>query len=418
MRAKGSANLARLLNEYVTSAKQGSAPPPEVLLARCLEHEREELRIMLIGAEALLEDGWVYHVSPKTVEGTISAIHRVRYRKQRVREAEARLGALPDFSGSDLIEPLSAVLEFPPELVEQARAAQLQTQGSPSRATTVWNRARGALGAQSRRLLDRQREAVLERGMDEEASRLLERYDLCRAPVDLEKLARQLGIVVRDVLLDEGVDGCLLADDDCGVILLNRRIENSRRRRFTLAHEIAHFIRHRKHRFFRDKLSELGVDADKQEEKEANILAAMLLMPKELIPPEYAQDRPTLAHADDLVARFEVSLLAVLRRMVRMSHSACALVALQEGQIRWSVESDYFDYFIPAHRSPHPDTAVGILMRDKSADRAVMEHRMVVPLSAWVATEPREGDEEEEQQLAEESRCFPGGYTYTILTAL
>jgi len=106
------------------------------------------------------------------------------------------------------------------------------------------------------------------------------------APVKLGAIASDLGITVVVSDLPLAVSGMLILDKEnrkTWTIKVNRH-EHRNRQRFTIAHEIAHFVLHRDvignelvdDTFYRSGLSE-------RREFEANALAAEILMPWHLI---------------------------------------------------------------------------------------------------------------------------------------
>src|SRR2546428_14150606 len=115
---------------------------------------------------------------------------------------------------------------------------------------------------------------------EEIAAKIVQRQ--AKAPVDVVGLARDIGINVWEADLGPAVSGKLLKDDINGgaagySILVNGR-EPYLRRRFTVAHEVAHYILHREmvrklvslteDTFYRD------VGLNSWQEMEANRLAA------------------------------------------------------------------------------------------------------------------------------------------------
>ncbi|AWB06681.1 ImmA/IrrE family metallo-endopeptidase (plasmid) [Azospirillum humicireducens] len=103
-------------------------------------------------------------------------------------------------------------------------------------------------------------------------------------PVKVGTLARDLGIEVKETDLPDNVSGTLTREDtDKWVIRVNRR-HSKTRQRFTVAHEVAHFLLHRNQigngltddTFYRSDLSDTR-------EREANRLAADILMPWPLV---------------------------------------------------------------------------------------------------------------------------------------
>jgi hypothetical protein len=88
----------------------------------------------------------------------------------------------------------------------------------------------------------------------------------------------------------------------------------TRRHRFTIAHELGHWICHahtaeEAPTFCRSR--ELSQDADRELEREANVFGAELLMPEAAVREAWAE----IADAREVAARFEVSALAAQWRL-------------------------------------------------------------------------------------------------------
>jgi len=109
------------------------------------------------------------------------------------------------------------------------------------------------------------------------------------APVDVSGLAKAIGVNVWESdALPNNVSGQILRDPlnggSKGYSILVRSTDSYVRRRFTVAHELAHFILHRKSIgsvFSDDNLYRSGLP--NQQEIEANRYAANLLMPVPLL---------------------------------------------------------------------------------------------------------------------------------------
>lgn len=122
----------------------------------------------------------------------------------------------------------------------------------------------------------------------QEAAKLLQRYGVSQAPVDVEQIARLEKIDVRYSPFDgDAMSGALYRMDKVAIIAVNS-LNHPNRRRFTIAHELGHYFLHNdalhvdrcfsvKHR---NETSSLAVDPD---EIEANRFAAEILMPYDLI---------------------------------------------------------------------------------------------------------------------------------------
>lgn len=109
---------------------------------------------------------------------------------------------------------------------------------------------------------------------------ILDRY-LGQVPVAVGRLAADLGVPVRLAALSPSISGLIEpADTKSGFHIRVNRYETDERQRFTIAHEIAHFLLHRDYIrsgivdnvMYRSSLSS-------KREVEANRLAADIVMP-------------------------------------------------------------------------------------------------------------------------------------------
>jgi len=124
------------------------------------------------------------------------------------------------------------------------------------------------------------------------------------APVDLEGMAARLGLAVNMAAdMPPQVSGSIRRQGDHYMIEINAS-DTPRRRRFTLAHEISHFLLHRPmldggivdDRMYRSRLND-------RFERQANRLAAQILMPPGLVRTAWAagaKDAAKLAEAFDV----------------------------------------------------------------------------------------------------------------------
>jgi len=136
-------------------------------------------------------------------------------------------------------------------------------------------------------------------------------------PVDITALATDLGLSVYEGFdLGPGVSGMICRDSDSasGYAITVNAAEPYTRRRFTIAHECAHFLLHREK--IGDRLSDDAMyrsdNVTTQEEYHANNLAAELLMPRRLMNEAV---RRGFAGVSDLARRFEVSPPAMKVRL-------------------------------------------------------------------------------------------------------
>src|SRR5688572_11543883 len=83
------------------------------------------------------------------------------------------------------------------------------------------------------------------RNVAEQAARaLLQRMGINYSPVPVDMIAKQLGILVQAVPLDDHLSGITFIRNGNSVIVVNAS-HHPNRQRFTLAHELAHHVLHR-----------------------------------------------------------------------------------------------------------------------------------------------------------------------------
>jgi Zn-dependent peptidase ImmA (M78 family) len=153
---------------------------------------------------------------------------------------------------------------------------------------------------------------------------LLKSIPELKLPVDVEAIAKSLGLKVIPYDLGEGVSGLLAIQEGLATIGYNPA-EAPVRVRYTIAHEIAHFDLHRdqsdlfvdKQLIYRSQQS--GDTPEKQQmEQEANVFASALLMPSNLLRKEVEKAKLDLASDDaikKLADKFEVSTTAMAIRI-------------------------------------------------------------------------------------------------------
>ena len=105
-----------------------------------------------------------------------------------------------------------------------------------------------------------------------------------KPPVRIFSLARALGLEIYKHEFPNNISGCIEREEGGSYVIFTNENHHINRRRFTVAHEIAHYLLHR------DMIEDGVVDdilyrsnLSGSLEKEANSYAAQLLMPRHLI---------------------------------------------------------------------------------------------------------------------------------------
>jgi Zn-dependent peptidase ImmA (M78 family) len=148
-------------------------------------------------------------------------------------------------------------------------------------------------------------------------------------PIDVKKIAKTLGIAIveRPQLSKAGygtISGLLLRREGSTICIINRD-HSPTRRRYSIAHEIGHFILHPPEEAYIDVAarSDKSSDGTDPREIEANAFAAVLLMPEQLL--RQCVPRPLdISFEDDaeaisqLAKEFNVSTMAMTYRLLNL----------------------------------------------------------------------------------------------------
>lgn len=171
--------------------------------------------------------------------------------------------------------------------------------------------------------------------IEEKVRDLLEKHGVDEAPVPVEVIARREGLQIISSPFGGDVSGALLRSGDVAGIAVNAS-QSPVRRRFTIAHELAHYLLdHRPDEdhidweftvLRRDELTSRGTD---MREIEANAFAANLLMPKDFLQADLLPflNRNGVLDLNDkdrllLAKKYSVSEIAMTYRLVNLGFVA------------------------------------------------------------------------------------------------
>ena len=149
---------------------------------------------------------------------------------------------------------------------------------------------------------------------------IIEKYT-SECPVKLGQIAKELGVAIKVSSLHTGISGQIKKEGDNYVIRVNRH-ETRERQRFTIAHELAHFLLHRNvidtspEGIEDNVLYRSGIP--ERIEYEANRLAADIVMPMKQVKcalRDDFEDVVTDTTIEILAARFQVSKAAMEIRL-------------------------------------------------------------------------------------------------------
>jgi hypothetical protein len=213
------------------------------------------------------------------------------------------------------------------------------------------------------------------------ASALLSRLRV-RDAVDLDELAKAIGLKIRDVDSD-AFEGALvrIPNRPIGRIAVNRNIREPGRRRFTIGHEIGHYLLpgHGQSVCQTKEIESWSKELADQE-LAANRFASELLMPSEAVGRTLRTHWATIQAAKDISHQFQTSLTAAAMKCMSVTEEDCALVVSDLGVIQWTRPSDRFRHYIPKGAKVSSDSLASQLFvgTNRELDGAV-------PASAWLS---------------------------------
>lgn len=158
--------------------------------------------------------------------------------------------------------------------------------------------------------------------IEQQAQNILEDNKMFYPGFDIKKLAQKLSIKLAPDFFSDDVSGYFVMKNGHPVISYDSAAAHTRIR-FTIAHEMGHYILHSKSQpifvdktpkvFYRNSASASG---EILKEREANAFAAALLMPKALVLEELKKVNSDAVEAvGQLATKFEVSVQAMSFRL-------------------------------------------------------------------------------------------------------
>lgn len=164
--------------------------------------------------------------------------------------------------------------------------------------------------------------------IDKCISDLLERFNISHPPVDVNKIAKKLNIEIK-VKPYEGNDDLsgILVRDYHGTFIGVNALHLKPRQRFTIAHELGHFLLHEVDPLFIDKKISIyyrhsrATDGVDEKEVEANNFAGMLLIPTKFLEDDLKKEAIDILDEEvirKLAKKYKVSEQAMSIRLARL----------------------------------------------------------------------------------------------------
>jgi hypothetical protein len=182
------------------------------------------------------------------------------------------------------------------------------------------------------------------------ACALLSRLEV-KQPANLVAIARVIGLRIREVR-SIGFDGALIRVPykPRGIVAVRGTIREIGRKRFTIAHEIGHYIlpgHGAASPVCRDDQIVTWAQETTNQEDAANRFASELLLPSEQIEPIVKEKSASIETARFISNQLQTSLTAAALKCVKVADDSCALVVSIDGVVRQYRPSRSWRYLIP-----------------------------------------------------------------------
>jgi Zn-dependent peptidase ImmA (M78 family) len=244
---------------------------------------------------------------------------------------------------------------------------------------------------------------------------IIAHYPGIEIPIPVEHIAEAVGIVDIVGQTTNSFEGALITTTakGTGSIAYNNasRIE---RRRFTIAHEIGHFLIPWHSANAQCATADMGVlksqDAQKSKEAEANRFAAALLTPATLFTRDIREfGSPETEHVLALATKYKVSKEMAARRHTDLCDHVCAIVFSHRGIVRYYTKSRTCPSVKITRGDPLPRGSLSARGRDQPGH---LSEWIEIPPDIWFGVSRRITGKVLYEQFLEQR----AGYRLTMLT--
>ncbi len=229
-------------------------------------------------------------------------------------------------------------------------------------------------------------------------------------PIPLEDIAKQAGISGISYQSLDGLEGALIANK-CktdGIILINDRTKNTKRHRFTLGHELGHFMIPKHGNEMKCSISDMK-NTKKNIEEEANKFAAELLMPKKIFCSGNIFDIPSIENIITLSERYEVSFESCANKYVSTHHEPLSILFFKDKKLRYCIKNQHIPFYFNFTPNKGASLPIASLSYDSLDDTIKIDD---IDPSIWFDSVKGFALPEE---IIEESYTQKCGYSATLL---
>jgi len=207
---------------------------------------------------------------------------------------------------------------------------------------------------------------------DDFARALRDRFHITSS-VDLNDLATRKGLVIKEVD-SVGFEGALIraSTKPGGLVAIRRSIRELGRKRFTIAHELGHYILPG-HGLISRTCKEENIESRcktvPSHESAANVFASELLLPSYEVTSIVQAKLASIETALFLSSKFETSVTASLLKSSEVTNERCCIVMSKNQIIQWAWPNHSFKYFLGRKESLNPQSLASKLRTTHVSER-------------------------------------------------
>ncbi|MFW5803634.1 MAG: ImmA/IrrE family metallo-endopeptidase [bacterium] len=218
--------------------------------------------------------------------------------------------------------------------------------------------------------------------------------------VEIEDIAYALKIPIRYVDLG-GCEGRIIHKKGQSIITVNRSTEFESRKRFTLAHEIGHYLMHRNNLInHNDDISSLSWFNNKNRQKifyqefEANEFASELLLPTD----KFISDVSGIPFSPELIRsisdKYRVSRTSTIHRFTEHGNHPICVFYTKNNKVHYWRKSEDFKYYIKdiTTQKPPSDSVCAEYFNDNTI-YSVDESKQEISKSTWLEVNEKYHDD-------------------------
>jgi Zn-dependent peptidase ImmA (M78 family) len=209
--------------------------------------------------------------------------------------------------------------------------------------------------------------------------------------IDVLDVVYALDVPIKFVPMRNG-DGRIVHGNNKSLITINDNIEFETRRRFTIAHELGHYLMHKDspiHHF--DNSSSMSWFEEKnrskiaQQEYEANVFASELLLPSTIYSKSVQGEYFSPDLIRDLSDKFGVSRTSTIYRFIEHGNHPICVFYSKDNKVNYWKRSHDFRYRIKdCTKAPPPSDSVSSEYFDDGTIYSVAESKQEIVKSTWL----------------------------------